>query len=160
MLYVLFIIAFVLTEYKIKNYIENNKQLREKQELFGGRIIIEKHYNKGAFLNFMEDKKEIVKIVSSICLGLVLILFAIILPKKGKKLYKLGLSLVLGGAISNVADRLLRGYVIDYFSINCNKLKKIVFNLADMAIFLGSFLLLLASLFSGKDKRSADKIAE
>ena len=157
MIYVIIVIVFVLAEYKMKNYIEKNRGLGERQEILNGKIIIRKFYNKGAFLSFMENKKEIVKSVSGIFLGLLVFLFAIALPKKGNKLYKLGLALMLSGAISNVTDRFSRGYVIDYFTINYKKLKTIIFNLADMAIFLGTFLLILSYLASGIIKRGSDK---
>ncbi|MDD3172242.1 MAG: signal peptidase II [Herbinix sp.] len=162
MIFVLIAVLIVIVEYKIKNYMDTNLKLGDKKELLGGKIILNKYYNKGAFLNFMENKKEIVKTISCIFLGILILLFAIMLPKKGNKLIKLGLSLVLGGAISNVSDRYLRGYVVDYFSINCKckKLKNIVFNLADIAIFLGSFLIFLSSAFSGIIKSGTDKTAE
>ena len=44
------------------------------------------------------------------------------------------------GAASNVLDRFKRGYVIDYFTINIKPIKNIVFNLADIFIFIGSFI--------------------
>ena len=157
MFYLLLVIAFVITEIRIKDDIEKHRELGERQEILGGKIIIRKHYNEGAFLSFMEEKKEIVRTVSGICLVLLSLLFVLVLPKKGKVLLKLGLSLLMGGAISNVADRFSRGYVIDYFSFNYKKLKSVIFNLADMAIFLGSFLLLLYSFTSGIFKGSTDK---
>lgn len=160
MLYILIVIAFVITEYKIKDYIEENKQLGERDEILKGKVIIRKHYNEGAFLNFLENKKELVKTISCVCLGLLLLLFTIMLPKKGNKVFKLGLSLLLGGAISNVADRVLKGYVVDYFSFNFKKLKSVIFNLADIAIMLGSVLIFLSSIFSTKSKGSSDKTAK
>ena len=152
MLYILLVVFIVLAEHNIKNYIEGYKEMGEREEILGGKIIIRKHYNQGAFLNFLEDKKEMVKTISGVCLGLLLLLFVIMLPKKGNKVYKLGLSLILGGAISNVVDRFHRGYVVDYFSFNCKKLKSIIFNLADMAIMIGSAFMLLSSVFSTKNK--------
>lgn len=157
MLYILFVIAVVIAEHKIKNYMEANRELGVKKEILKGKIIIQKYHNEGAFLNFMENKKELVKTVSGIFLGLLFLLFAIMLPKKGNRLFKLGLALALGGAISNVSDRFRRGYVVDYFTINYKKLKTIIFNLADMAIFLGSALILLSSLISTVFKGGADK---
>ena len=57
---------------------------------------------------------------------------------------KLGLSLLLGGALSNLIDRYQRGYVVDYFSFNFGKrLKHIIFNIADMFVFLGGILLVI-----------------
>lgn len=160
MLYILFIVAFVVIEYKIKNHMEENFQIGDKKELLGGKITLQMHRNKGAFLNFMEDKAELVKSISGAFLGLLMLLFALALPKKGKKLYKLGLTLLLGGAISNVADRILKGYVVDYFSINYKKLKNVIFNLADIAIILGSFLIVLAAFFTGVSKGGTDKTTE
>ncbi|MFR5731015.1 MAG: signal peptidase II [Clostridium sp.] len=43
---------------------------------------------------------------------------------------------MLGGAVSNLYDRMIRHYVVDYFSIQCGKLKKVVFNLGDIFAFL------------------------
>ena len=160
MIYILFVIVFVIVEYKIKDYIEENMQFGEKKDILKGKITISKHYNKGAFLNFLENKKEMVRSISSIFLGFLLLLFTITMPKKGNKLFKLGLTLMLGGAISNVADRYLRGYVVDYFSINYKKLKHVIFNLADVAIFLGSILVLISSAFFTTLKSGADKTAE
>ena len=61
-----------------------------------------------------------------------------LLQGKGKTAQKLGLSIIIGGALSNLYDRLARGYVVDYFSIEWDRLKKVVFNLGDMFVFLGS----------------------
>lgn len=159
MLYIIIVLIIVVGEFKIKDYIEKNKELGEREEILGGNIIIRKHHNEGAFLNFMGEKKELLKTISCILLGLVSLLFLILLPRKGKKLFKLGLSFALGGAISNVADRIQRGYVVDYFSFKCKKLKSIIFNLADMAIFLGAGLMLLSALFT-KGKSGTDKATE
>ncbi len=160
MIYIFIVLVIVIGECYIKNYIEKNRKLGERQEILKGNIIIRKHHNEGAFLNFMGEKKEMLKTISCILLGLVSLLFIILLPKKGKKVFKLGLAFALGGAISNVSDRIKRGYVVDYFSFNCKKLKSIIFNLSDIAIFLGSGLMLLSSLFTAIREGSTDKTAE
>ncbi len=59
---------------------------------------------------------------------------------------KIGLSMVLGGAISNLYDRLVKGYVVDYFSIEFKRLKNVIFNLGDIFVFLGSLVFLAAEL--------------
>lgn len=140
---------------------EKSRELGERQEILNGKIILRKYYNRGMFLNFLENKKEIVKTISSIFLGLLILLFIVILPRKGNsKLFKFGLSLILGGAISNVMDRVNKGYVVDYFSFNYKKLKNIIFNLSDIVIFLGSFIIVLSSLFSRKNNCSTNKTTE
>ena len=69
---------------------------------------------------------------------------AAMMQDKGKTGEKLGLSLVMGGALSNLYDRVVRGYVVDYFTIEWKSLKKVVFNLGDMFVFLGSAVFVLA----------------
>jgi signal peptidase II len=59
-------------------------------------------------------------------------------------LMQIGLSCLLGGSIGNLADRVIRSYVIDYIDITIWP----VFNFADIMINLGVFLILLNYLKS------------
>jgi len=59
-----------------------------------------------------------------------------------------GLGLMLGGALSNVLDRVRLGYVVDYLDVHVWP----VFNLADAAIVVGAGLLLLALTRSGSSR--------
>ena len=160
MIYIIIVALIVFGEFKIKNYIEKNYECGEERKMLKGRITITKYYNNGAFLNFLENKKEIVKTVSCVGLGFLLLLFAFMLPKRGNKLYKLGLALLLGGAISNVSDRLTKGHVVDYFSINFKRLKNIVFNIGDFAIFIGAVLIFLSSALSTVFQSGSDKTTD
>lgn len=144
MIYIVLALAIFTAEVKIKNYIEKNKEMHEKQEIFNGNIIIERYHNKGAMLNFMEKDVKKVKIVSATLLGVILMIFGALLPKKGSHLMKFAMSLILGGALSNVYDRFTRGYVVDYFSFKW--LKKIVFNISDICIFIGAALVAIISI--------------
>jgi signal peptidase II len=54
----------------------------------------------------------------------------------------LAYSLILGGALGNLADRILRGYVVDYLDFYIKEWHWPAFNLADSSITLGVFLLL------------------
>lgn len=148
MIYIILAAAIFLIELKIKKYIEENKEMHKKEEILQGRIILERYHNKGAILNFMEDRVREVKLITTILLGILLFIFALLLPQKGNHLLKFSLSLVLGGALSNVYDRLTKGYVVDYFSFRF--LKKIVFNISDLCIFLGSAIMILIS-FTKRD---------
>ena len=58
------------------------------------------------------------------------------------------MSLMLGGAISNLYDRFVRKYVVDYFGFRCSlkKLENITFNLADVFIFAGAAGILLTEI--------------
>lgn len=148
MIFILIISTIFIADYIIKQYIEENKELHKTEEILGGKIRIEKYHNKGAILNFLDNMPNVIKVISSTMLGIVILLFAIMLPKKGNNMAKLGLSFFIGGALNNVYDRIKRGYVVDYFSFK--SLKTVVFNFSDFCIFFGSFLLCLTSLFKKK----------
>lgn len=145
MFYIMIASAIFLLETKIKEYIENNKEMHKKEEILNGNIIIERYHNKGAMLNFLENNVKLVKNISLTLLGILLLIFIFLLPRKGDKLLKFALSLILGGALSNVYDRFTKDYVVDYFSFKF--LKKIVFNISDICIFTGSLLIAIRSLF-------------
>ncbi len=54
-----------------------------------------------------------------------------------------GLSLIMGGALGNVTDRVYLGHVIDFIDIYFNQWHWPAFNVADIAIVLGALLLVL-----------------
>jgi len=73
--------------------------------------------------------------------------------QKGYRAEKAGYALVLAGGLSNLYDRLRRGYVVDYFSIQAGFLKKVVFNLGDLFIMAGAAVLTVKSLFENEAGR-------
>jgi signal peptidase II len=71
--------------------------------------------------------------------------------KPTAKLEAISLSLILGGAVGNLIDRLLFGYVIDFLDIYYGSYHWPAFNIADSAICVGAVLLILDS-FRKKDE--------
>ncbi len=67
-------------------------------------------------------------------------------------LLALGLSLILGGALGNVIDRIWLGYVIDFIHVHWDSVgfSFAAFNVADSAISIGAACLLLDSFFEGR----------
>ena len=61
-------------------------------------------------------------------------------------LSKLALSLILGGALGNLIDRLAHGYVVDFLSFHLGSYYWPAFNIADSAITIGALLLIWDSL--------------
>lgn len=62
-----------------------------------------------------------------------------------------GLALILGGALGNIYDRVVFGYVIDYADLNIGQWRPFqIFNLADAAITFGVLILLARSFKSGE----------
>ncbi len=147
MIFLILAVTIFITDYFIKDYIEKNKKLQEEETILNGKIIITKYHNKGAILNFLENKKEAVVSISGILFGMILMFFVILLPQRRKEVLKFAMACILGGAASNLYDRVKRGYVVDYFSFSF--LKKVIFNISDLFIFLGCFLVLAISVFKG-----------
>lgn len=91
--------------------------------------------------------------------GLAIVISAVIAVwltrlKKHETLLAVALSLVLGGAVGNLIDRLAYGYVIDFLDVYYESWHWPAFNIADSAITLGVILMLLESFGVGQAKSS------
>ena len=86
-------------------------------------------------------------------IGLALIISVLLLVwlaklKPTEKLEAISLSLILGGAIGNVIDRISYGYVVDFIDLYIGHNHWPVFNIADSAICIGAILLIADSFKS------------
>lgn len=70
------------------------------------------------------------------------------------RLQSLGVSLILGGAVGNLIDRSLNGYVVDFIDVYYNYHHFATFNLADSAICIGAVALILDLLFCKEKSQS------
>lgn len=113
-------------------------------EKCNGRIRFVRTYNEGMANNLMEQEPEKVKKISTIALVIFTILsLPMLLSKKTRKIRKLGIGLVIGGAASNVADRYTRGKVVDYIQFNFgdnDRASKMTYNFADFCIIAGTVM--------------------
>ena len=101
-------------------------------------VILRRSHNKGMFMNLLDKWPKASAAISCAALAAAAVLY---LPaawkNSGRFLEKTGAALILGGALSNVWDRLKRGYVVDYISFPLKPIRHIVFNIGDFAIFSG-----------------------
>ena len=81
-------------------------------------------------------------------LGAVAALFIVWMLRShaGQRLFSCALALILGGALGNVIDRLLHGYVVDFIQVHYQRSYFPSFNVADSAITIGAILLILDEL--------------
>ena len=90
------------------------------------------------------------KVIAVIIINIILIcVFAIFVFRNIKRFNKIIIissSMILGGGISNLIDRLFKGAVIDYIDINY-LFKYPIFNLADIFIVIGVLLIIISILF-------------
>ena len=104
--------------------------------------------NTGAFLGLGSSMSDSAKFWLFVCaVGVILsTLLIYILRTKTQTVYGLtSLTLIFSGGISNFYDRVVNnGAVIDFLNVGIGSLRTGIFNVADMAIMLGVFLLLFA----------------
>ena len=139
--------ASFLIDEGMKNCVEEYDVLDTPKEILDGKAVLRRYHNKGAFLNFGEQKRKLVTLLSVLLTVAVLVVFVLTLGMRGKKLLKAGLSLLLGGAFSNTYDRVMREYVVDYVSLKTGiaAIDRVVFNLADLCILIGTLAVVLGT---------------
>ena len=76
-----------------------------------------------------------------------------VLPASGARTLATGLALILGGAIGNVIDRLVQGYVVDFIFVYYGDWSWPAFNVADSAISVGVALVIFDSLFLERKRK-------
>jgi signal peptidase II len=142
---------FVL-DFVVKHLVEKKLEYNRPEKKLKDMLIIRKIYNRGGALNALDSKQEFVAGFSAALTFSVIIAQILLMGKKGAHALKIGWSFVIGGAASNVYDRIVRKYVVDYFSFNTKikKLKDVVFNISDLFIFIGTAMATLYGIFTDK----------
>jgi signal peptidase II len=110
-------------------------------------------HNHGAILGLFSDLPALLRIVSLSTIGTFLVFsyaaIQYILPIKSLKL-RLGMSLLVGGIVGNVTDRIIWGYVIDFIILGKGNIITPPFNLADIIQWIGYFLICAAVIRDGE----------
>jgi signal peptidase II len=134
------------TKIQVINHIGDEQYIKINSYLF---LV---HFkNEGAAFSFLSDaggwQRYFLSIVAAIAS-----LFIIFMIKKNKKnIYlALGLSLILGGAVGNLYDRLSLGHVTDFLYFHFNDYYWPAFNIADAAITIGAAIIIYDSIFKNK----------
>lgn len=125
-------------------------------EKSGGKIRLYRNHNRGFCFGLLQEKTELVRqlpiIITSAAAG---ILAWCLTHKKSTLPERMGFTLITAGGLSNLCDRLRRGYVVDYFSFQVKWLEKVVFNLGDLFLFIGTLFLAFGELMSGKSLKGS-----
>jgi len=137
----------LLTKYWVQSVLTNGEQ-RPLTSFFNLVLF----HNQGAAFSFLAGAGGWQRIFFS---GISIIASAVIIyllrKHPDQKLFCFGLSLILGGALGNLCDRLTLGYVVDFLYFHYHQYYWPAFNVADSAISCGVALLLWDS-FKGPQK--------
>lgn len=104
-------------------------------------------HNKGAAFSFLATESGWQRYFFT-AIAIIAAVFIIYMLKRhaGQRLFCWALALILGGAIGNLIDRVLYGYVIDFLDFYIGNWHWPAFNVADMAIVGGAGLFILDEL--------------
>jgi signal peptidase II len=117
-------------------------------------------HNEGAAFSFLSTAggwQRWVFIALGVAVSAAILVWLRRLPPKGQGLLAAGLSLILGGALGNVIDRVLWGHVIDFIRMHYEQHYFPAFNVADSAITVGAMLVILDNLLEYDRARARKK---
>ena len=107
-------------------------------------------HNTGAAFSILTGQRILLILIA---VAILIIIFNYIRKNKVEgKLDKLAFSLIIGGSLGNLLDRIVRGYVVDFIDVKIFGYDFPIFNLADTFIVIGVFLLLIITLIRKEDK--------
>ena len=112
-------------------------------------------HNVGAAFSFLASAsgwQRWLFIGLAVSVSLAIIVWLWRLPRMLARYWLAGLSLVLGGALGNVIDRIRLGHVVDFIHFHWDRAYFPAFNVADSAITVGAACLLLDALFDSRRK--------
>lgn len=106
-------------------------------------------HNTGAAFSILTGKRIFLILIAVIILG---VIFNYLIKNKVEgKLDRLAFSLIIGGSLGNLIDRIIKGYVVDFIDVKIFGYNFPIFNLADTFIVIGVFLLLIITITRKED---------
>lgn len=144
MVYALIVLSIICSDLFTKKLISDKLYIEEKKEIINNKVYLWHKKNRGFSYNRLENNPFCVKLISAaVCL---VSLFTVlpVMFQKGFNVSKTCFCICLGGALSNLIDRLKNGSVTDFIYIKFKNAP--IFNLADLFIVLGFISFFISSL--------------
>ncbi len=140
------------------------KRWIESSLIYGQQIVITDFfnlvlaYNAGAAFSFLSEASGWQRwFLSAIAMLVSALIIYLLYKNTTNRLFCIALSLILGGALGNLWDRIALGHVVDFLDFHLSGYHWPAFNIADSAIFSGACLLILDSIRSGRNDSVQEK---
>lgn len=150
--------AFViLLDQWTKWLIVKNMEYGERISVWDPWLGILSHRNRGAAWGMLEGQMWLFTIVT---LGVIIaIIYFYHKEAKGKPIFQFGLMLLLGGAIGNFIDRIVRGEVVDFVDVLIPVINYHfpIFNIADAALTIAVVVLMIGLIMEDKKEKKQVK---
>ena len=132
-----------------KIWVRNNFESYIENSIIGDVFKLIKVENTGAFLGMGSELSEIPRVLLLIVLPIIVLISITIYTYIDKSLDKIsiiGFSLIIGGGIGNIFDRIVYGSVTDFFYLDFWGIFQTgIFNIADLSVTTGMILILISS---------------
>ena len=142
-------IIFLIIDQITKILVVNSLVPGENIEIIKNIFSIIYTNNTGAAFSILLGKRIFLIVVAILIIGI--LLYYIKKNKVDGKLNIIAFSLIIGGSLGNLIDRIVRGYVVDFISIKLGSYNFPIFNIADTLIVVGVFLLLIKNTGGNKN---------
>lgn len=113
--------------------------------------------NRGAAFGMLQGGKWIFLAITAVVLVLIIIYYAKHKRTKENLWLRITLTMVAAGAVGNAADRLIRGFVVDFFDFNIFGYDFPVFNFADILVVVGTILLAGGIIFMDDKQKGGEE---
>ncbi len=150
----LIIVFFIFALDRLSKLIVINLDKKNfSEEIFSSRFLdIQLTWNDGIAFGLLSFEREnLYNVLTLIILVVILIIFIILIKSQGFK--KFSYSMILGGAIGNVLDRLLYRSVPDFIDFHIGNFHWFIFNVADIFITMGVIFLILIEFTDNTEEK-------
>ena len=137
-------IIFVIVDLIVKVVVSSKMIVNQTYIIVKDFFSISLAHNTGAAFSILTGKRILLILIAVIIL---IVIFNYLRKNKiESKVEKIAFSLIIGGSVGNLLDRIVRGYVIDFLDFKIFGYNFPIFNLADTFIVIGVLLLLIITL--------------
>ncbi len=146
------LLVILLDQYS-KYWISNTIQLHDSYDLIPYLRLFLDH-NTGAAFSMLAQYPHLALYLFSSFSALVVmgLLFWLFTLQSSSRWVAVSISLILGGAIGNLIDRVRFGYVIDFIDVYVNQWHWPIFNIADSAVCVGAVMLVIDIIWLSRNR--------
>lgn len=144
-----FSVLIVFFDMLVKLIVKNNLLLGKRNVIIKNLFYLTYVKNTGAAFSIFENNTFFIIIVTIL---IICGLMYYVVKYRLDKYEVMGYGIILGGAFGNLLDRVLYGYVIDYIDVIIFGYDYPIFNIADIAIVVGVFILFIGMFRGDKNE--------
>ncbi len=152
--YFIFIGFWLFLDQLTKYLIARSLSLYEVVQVIPGFFNLTRVHNRGAIFGFLSNTSNPLALIflnAGALLAFAVVTYYFIKTPEEMFLTRISFALIISGAMGNIADRLIRGYVVDFIDFYIGSFHWPFFNIADSCITVGAIILIISLFRSQKE---------